>query len=50
LAEFKKGLSPEALARSQITDPKAALKELERRERGVTFALPDPSSPWKWRL
>jgi hypothetical protein len=46
--EFERGVSPEALARSQITDPKAALRELERRERGIEMTLPDPSSPWRW--
>jgi hypothetical protein len=48
-AEFKRGLNPEALARARVTNPKAALRELEKRERGIRMSLPDPSSPWSWR-
>jgi hypothetical protein len=45
LIEFERGLSPEARARWPIVDPKAALRELEKREAGIKMTLPDPSSP-----
>ena len=49
IVEFEKGLSPEAVARWNIADPAAALRELEARERGISMSLPDPSSPLNLR-
>jgi hypothetical protein len=48
--EFKMALSPESRVRARIQNPKAVLKQIERRERGIEITFPDPSSPINWRV
>jgi len=45
IVEFKK----KAVARWNIADPAAALRDLEERERGISMSLPAPSSPLNMR-